>query len=145
MEADGSSVVRVTDEPFASFRPDWQPIPNHAPDCDATTPIVLEKKGATWRSIDLPTASDPDGDALVRTTLTVHQDEPVGRTTPDARLGDTLQVRYERDGRGDGRFYHVTATYADPDGATVECASLYIVPHPARPPVDQGPLYDSFG
>ncbi|HEX6130312.1 MAG TPA: vWA domain-containing protein [Actinomycetota bacterium] len=105
----------------------------------------------SWHTIALTGATDPDGDALTYTVVSVRQDEPLdadgdGDTSPDARLvGGALQLRAERSGGGDGRVYHVSVQVSD---GLQACSGTFtvVVPHnPKRTVVDGGALYDSFG
>lgn len=70
-----------------------------------------------------------------------------GRTGPDGEGGvgtATAHVRAERDGRGNGRVYHIAFTADDGDGGTCSGEVLIGVPKSVwRTPVDDGALYDS--
>lgn len=145
LNASALAEVGVDDPPVCDAQPADQRLwpPNHK-----------------WRTVtNLPTATDPDvaegEDTLTASASTVVQDEPVngkgdGNTAPDARFsnGDTLQVRSERAGPGDGRFYIVSITFTDSSGDSVTCESNVVVPHDRskkKVPVDSGPPYfDSF-
>ena len=85
----------------------------------------------------------------------VFQDEPVedrgdGSFEPDAIIeGDTVLLRAERSGRGDGRTYHVAVIVGSGACEAREEVSV-CVPHDRRPSRrgaggcgDQGPLFDS--
>jgi hypothetical protein len=82
---------------------------------------------------------DPDQPPY-NATITINsitQDEPTnglgdGDTPIDAIInGDTVLLRAERSGKGDGRVYHVCFTAADPEGSVSGCADV-IVPHDKR-------------
>jgi hypothetical protein len=142
------------------------PLVEEAPVCGSTQQKTLWPPNHKFKSVALPTATDPEGGELTASTPTVFQDEPVngtgdGDTSPDARYvsGSTkVDLRGERAGTGDGRFYHVTVTFTDIAGLTVDCSSTVVVPHdksqtkvkkngkPSKKPLgDQGSLYNSFG
>jgi hypothetical protein len=89
------------------------------------------------------------------TITSVTQDEPTnglgdGDTPVDAIIthnpgsDDTLLLRAERSGKGDGRVYHVCFTAADPEGSVNGCADV-IVPHDKRtdPAKNSSQNYDS--
>lgn len=97
--------------------------------------------------------TDPDGDPLVVTATAIAQDEPVdstgdGATCPDA-LGvglDTVSLRSERSGNGDGRFYHIAFQAVDVCNALCTGEVTVSVHHdrsPKKVPGDGGPLFDS--
>jgi hypothetical protein len=125
---------------------------------------VLWPPNHKFKHVALPTATDPEGGTLTASAPTVMQDEPVngtgdGDTGPDARLNSdgSLDLRGERSGNGDGRFYHITVTFTDAALQSVECTSTVVVPHDKgqvkgkgkgvqkKPLGDQGSLYNSFG
>jgi hypothetical protein len=95
---------------------------------------------------------DPDQPPYNATiTITgVTQDEPTnglgdGDTPVDAIIhGDTVLLRAERSGKGDGRVYHVCFTAADPEGSVSGCVDV-IVPHDKRtdPAKNSGQNYNS--
>lgn len=136
------------------------PNTEEAPVCGTSEPTTLWPPNHKWKTVPLPTATDPEGGTLTASAPTVKQDEPVngegdGNTAPDARLLDdgTLQVRAERAGPGDGRFYYVSVTFTDTAGLETTCTSVVVVPHDkgkkkgkgGGAPVDSGPpYYDSF-
>ena len=66
--------------------------------------------------------------------------------TDGAGVGtSTAQVRAERDGRGNGRVYHITFTVADPAGASCTTTVKVSVPHSQNGAgaIDGGALFDS--
>lgn len=80
----------------------------------------------------------------------VYQDEPIngtgdGDTSPDATgVGtESLQIRSERQGGGDGRVYYVDFTATDPTGDLCEGQVTVSVPHDqgGSPAMDSGPPY----
>ena len=119
----------------------------------------------------LVTVTVPEGgegkDPNVTTILSVTQDEPVndrgdGNTAPDARRGprpsdvhqDTVYLRAERSGRGDGRVYRITFQSKEGSGAQCTGSVTVGVPHDMGPPNrrqggrvprDSRQRYNSFG
>ena len=124
-------------------------IVNTPPDCSsvAASPSVLQRPSRQLHTVTLTGATDPEGPVTIAVTG-VTQDEPVG-DAPDAASGgsaDQVQVRAERDGRGDGRVYRITFTATDADGGTCSGSVIVSVPHhEGAPTVDSGNSYDSFG
>jgi uncharacterized repeat protein (TIGR01451 family) len=127
---------------------------NAPPDCSRTgaTPSVLWPPNHHFVAITPTGMVDPDGDPLVITVTGVHQDEAViapssGHHSPDAIIdGSTVRVRAEREGRGDGRVYHIEVRATDPTGESCSGTVTVCVPHDrgARPAcVDGGPLHSS--
>ncbi len=131
--------------------------PNRPPECSTAYPSVdmLWPPNHRFWDIEVLGVTDPDGDPVTITIDSIWQDELVdergdGTFAPD---GDgvgtsTAQVRAERSGRGDGRFYHITFTADDGKGGTCggpDHVIKVIVAHDRRrrPPVDGGPLFDS--
>ena len=95
---------------------------------------------------------DPDQPPY-NATITINsvtQDEPTnglgdGDTPVDAIInGDTVLLRAERSGKGDGRVYHVCFTAADPEGSVSGCVDV-MVPHDKKtdPAKDNGGKYNS--
>jgi len=95
---------------------------------------------------------DPD-QAPYNATITINsvrQDERTnglgdGDTPIDAIInGDTVLLRAERSGNGDGRVYHVCFTAADPEGSVSGCVNV-MVPKSKKTDAagDGGSLYDS--
>jgi hypothetical protein len=97
--------------------------------------------------VSLSGCTDPDGDPVTITIVSVFQDEPVG-SQPDAILhSSSVDLRAERAGNGDGRVYHITYTASDGQGGTCTGEVLIgVVPHDQSgnlAPIDGGALYDS--
>ena len=92
---------------------------------------------------------DPNNNATI-TINSVKQDEPTnglgdGDTAIDAIIsGDSVQLRAERSGKGDGRVYHVCFTAADLEGSVTGCVKV-MVPKSKKTDVagDGGGNYDS--
>jgi hypothetical protein len=95
--------------------------------------------------------TDPDDDSLSITVLHVTQDEPVdgtgsGDTAPDAVLqGDTVLLRAERAGGGNGRVYVIDFEVDDGQGGVCMGSITVCVPHGKRASScpDDGQLYDA--
>ncbi len=129
---------------------------NAPPDCSRAVAVpAAELWPPDHRFVDVNIAgvTDPDGDPITITVLGISQDEPVnakgdGNTCPDgAGTGTpTAQVRSERSGLLDGRFYHIHFQADDGRGGTCEATPTVCVPHDqgmSSTCVDQGALFDS--
>ena len=126
---------------------------NVGPACDNATanPDRLWPPNHKFVPIAIDGVTDPDGDMVTITIDSIFQDEAVtargsGKSAPDGRgVGtSTAEVRAERVGGGNGRVYHIGFTATDGLGAS--CAGTVTVGVPSRPhkpPVDDGPLFDS--
>lgn len=86
------------------------------------------------------------------TAWAINTDEPVNarsdaNTVPDAFIGPDgqFEVRAERDGRGNGRVYHVAFTASDGDASCAGTVQLGVPTSQGRNghAVDDGALYDS--
>lgn len=130
---------------------------NTPPDCTGAGASIAELKqnNHKFNAIRITGVTDADGDAVTTTITSVQQDEVVngaadGNTTPDARRtsrSDTVEVRAERAGNGDGRVYVIAFTGDDGRGGTCSGTARVSVPHDQRgaSAVDSGVRYDSFG
>ena len=128
---------------------------NSPPVCDDAEASVDElwPPNHKMASVAIVGVTDPDGDPVVVSVTAVSQDEPLdatgdGATCPDAvGVGlDTVSLRSERTGQGDGRFYHVAFQAVDRCAASCTGEVTVTVPHdrsPKKTPADGGPLYDS--
>lgn len=128
---------------------------NHNPVCTAVTAGPdLWPPNHKLRTITLSGATDPDGDPITWTVTGVTQDEPTnglgdGDTAIDAVLGsgNTLQVRAERSGLGDGRVYRIAYTVTDGRGGLCTSVATVGVPHDQSPAgivaVDSGGVFNS--
>lgn len=125
---------------------------NAPPDCSGVAP----SKSTVWPpnhrfvTITLAGATDPDGDNVTLVVTGVTQDEAVGANAPDAAAGPTgesVNVRAERDGTGDGRVYRIAYTVTDAAGATCSGVVVVSVAHDrdGEPAVESGEVHDSFG
>lgn len=128
---------------------------NHAPDCSEAYASVSEMWPPNHKltSVSILGVTDPDDDPLVVSATAIAQDEPIdaagsGATCPDAvGIGlDTVGLRSERSGQGDGRFYHVAFQAVDRCNAVCTGEVTVSVHHdrsPKKTPGDGGALYDS--
>ena len=127
---------------------------NGPPVCTAATPSVetiWPPNVITFTPVNILNVTDPEGDPITITIDSIFQDEPVDAPghrsfTPDGRgVGtDTAEVRAEREGRGNGRVYHIRFTADDGHSNTCSGEVLVKVPKVQRlPAVDDGALYDS--
>lgn len=129
--------------------------PNHPPVCDFAyaSPSSLWPPNHKYKKIEVLGVTDQDGDPITITINSIFQDEPVngtgdGNTSPDGKgIGtSSAEVRAERAGTGNGRFYHIGFTADDGKGGT--CAGAVAVSVPKNmgkkgAPVDDGALYNS--
>ncbi len=122
---------------------------NNVPDCSGAYPSVksIWPPNNKFVNVKILGVSDPDGDPVTITILSIFQDEPVGGPADGKGVGtSTAQVRAERNGNGNGRFYHITYQATDSNGGTCVGTVKVVVPHDkgaGKVPVDGGPLYDS--
>jgi hypothetical protein len=123
---------------------------NHAPDCAAAaaSPARLWPPNNKFVPVAIGGTTDADGDALTLAITSIRQDEPVGKgnSAPDGKGigGATAELRAEKLGSGNGRFYHVSFTASDGHGGACTGVVRVAVPHDqAKPASDGGPLYDS--
>jgi hypothetical protein len=128
---------------------------NNTPVCYTAVPskAVVWPPDKKFVRIDVTGVSHPSGEALDITIDSIFQDERVGddhHSSPDGRgVGDSsAEVRAERgagrNGKGDGRVYHIRFTAADTHGRSCSGEVLVQVPrNQNKPAVDDGALYDS--
>ncbi len=94
---------------------------------------------------------DPDGDPVTIVVTDVAQDEPVDDASCSDAFGvgsDTVRLRSEREGSGDGRVYHVGFIATDSFGASCTGTAEVCVRHDngnGSTCVDGGPLFASVG
>lgn len=128
---------------------------NRPPSCAGVSSSLttLWPPNHAMRLVVLRGATDPDGDPLTYTIVSVRQDEPLdgagdGSTARDARLasGGSVWLRAERSGRGDGRVY--TIAYRVSDGQASCTGSVRVsVPHSVNKAavLTPGPGFNSLG
>jgi len=128
-------------------------VTNDRPACDAAQPsrALLWPANHELVSVGIRGVTDPNNDPLTVTITGVTQDEPTnglgdGDTSPDAVIqGETVLLRAERSGTGNGRVYRIAFAADDGRGGTCVGSVVLGVPHsPKRGlPVDDGQLYVS--
>jgi hypothetical protein len=136
---------------------------NAPPDCSLARPSeeYLWPPNHKMVSVSILGIIDPDDQRVTITIDSVTQDEPVdglgdGDTTPDAVIqGDTVLLRAERSGTGNGRVYRIHFTADDGDCGVSTGSVAVLVPHDRSDvkgdvtishlieTVDDGQLYDS--
>ncbi len=151
VSADGRVVVG--EGLFVNRQQGWiatLPPPNSPPDCSETfaDPGDLWPPNRAISRISIGGLTDPDGDMVTVLIDSIRQDEPLGygRGAAGGLQTDTAQVPAERDGRGDGRVYHIGFTASDEFGGECSGAATVCVPHDQGRDatcVDGGPLFDS--
>lgn len=90
--------------------------------------------------------TDADGDDVSITITSITQDEKTDKQADALGIGtDTASVRADRDGKGDGRVYHISFTADDGNGGITTGMVKVYVPHDqsGKPAIDGGQLYDS--
>jgi hypothetical protein len=153
-----NKVVHNTDNPgsmVASASADVE-ILNIPPVCSGAVPSIamLWPPRHQFAPVEVLGVTDPNADAITITIDGIFQDEPVdvpndgddGHTSPDGwGVGESAaNVRAERSGSGNGRYYHISFTADDGYGGTCSGEVLVGVPlSRRRAPVDDGALYDS--
>ena len=148
--AGGDDGDEASDEVSAEFV-------NSPPDCSTAVPSVTELKQNDhgFNAVTIAGISDADGDTVTTRITTVEQDEVLngvadGNTDVDARRttsDDTVELRAERSGLGDGRVYVITFEGDDGRGGTCTGSATVGVPHDQRgaTAVDSGERHNSFG
>lgn len=128
---------------------------NTPPSCGAAYPSIslLWPPNGGFAPISVLGVTDADGDTISIIIDSIYQDEPVfgpgsGNSSPDGMGvgGSTAFVRAERNGNGNGRFYHIFFTASDGNDGSCSGEVIVVVPKNlgARDvPVDGGALYDS--
>ncbi|GMU84436.1 MAG: hypothetical protein AMXMBFR47_43060, partial [Planctomycetota bacterium] len=127
---------------------------NEPPRCDLAAPstALLWPPNHKLVPVTITGVTDPDNPTVTIRILTVTQDEPInglgdGDTSPDAVIqGDSVLLRSERSGTGNGRVYRIN--FEADDGAGGVCTGFVTVcvPHDRRPGttcVDDGQQHNS--
>jgi len=130
---------------------------NAPPACDLAQPSVatLWPPNHKLLAVTILGVADREDETVNITITDVTQDEPLdgqgdGDTAPDAVIqGDTVLLRAERNGDGNGRVYRITFEASDGVGGVCAGFVTVCVPHSkgknAPPCVDDGQFYDSVG
>jgi hypothetical protein len=125
---------------------------NDPPVCTAAhaSPDKLWPPNHRMVPISIMGVTDPDNHQVTITFSAVTQDEPVkglgdGDTSPDAvPSGQTVLLRAERSGTGNGRMYEVHFTADDGQGGVCEGTVRVQVPHHKKDnAVDDGQTFNS--
>jgi len=128
---------------------------NRPPNCSLASPDtdILWPPDHNFVPIEILGITDPEGDEINLSITSIFQDEPVndsgdGNMTPDGRgVGSNVaEIRAERSGVGNGRFYHISFLAEDGHGGV--CSEQIKVSVPKNmgkkgAPVDDGLLFDS--
>jgi len=116
------------------------------------SPALLWPPNHTMVPVSVLGVTDPNNQAITITYTAVTQDEPInglgdGDTSPDAAVsGNTILLRAERAGTGNGRVYVVHFTASDGQGGSCSGSVKVSVPHSKKDSAVEGPqLYNSFG
>ena len=127
---------------------------NDPPVCTLAQPSmsVLWPPNHTMAVVTILGVTDPNNSDVTISYPRVMQDEPVnglgdGDTSPDAAAsGNTILLRAERAGSGNGRVYIVQFTATNSDGDQCSGTVKVTVPHNKKDPAVEGTqLYNSFG
>jgi TolB protein len=159
INADGSDRTELTSNSAFDGTPAWQPVPfeGEHPSCAgvvANPSVILPPSRDVFRLVTVAGAADPDGDPITLMITRVTQDEPLTTqgddTTPDARLvgaTDQVELRAERNPKGDGRVYRLRYVVSDGRGGSCRGLVTVSVPrHRNEPATDSAPpSFDSFG
>jgi hypothetical protein len=125
---------------------------NSPPDCSGATLLAKPNWPPNHKMANMLIngVTDPDGDPVSILITSVYQDEtafgPGNPHCPDAVIsGNTVLLRRERFGTGNGRVYAVTFTATDLGASCTGTLSSFCVPHDQGNTtcVDDGPIYDS--
>jgi hypothetical protein len=127
---------------------------NDPPLCSAgrASPALLWPPNHKMVQVGITGLADSNDDRLQIAVIGVTQDEPVngigdGDTSPDAVIqGDTVLLRAERLGGGNGRIYRVDFIAFDDQGGSCASSVDVAVPpsmKPGRVSADDGQLYDA--
>jgi hypothetical protein len=121
-----------------------------APVCTATADQpVLWPPSHQMVSIGINGVTTADGGAIATAVTSIWQDEPTnglgdGDTPIDGVIvNGAAQVRAERGGNGDGRFYYLGYTSTTPGGSCSGTVTVAVPHDQGHAPVGQGPTFDS--
>jgi hypothetical protein len=120
-------------------------------DCAAAfaSPATLWPPNGKLVSITIQNVIDPDGDPVTVTITAGRQDEPLQGSANAIGIGtSSVSLRADRNGKGDGRVYHLSLTATDSSGDTCTGTVTVCVPHDqgaGKACGDGGPLFNSNG
>ncbi len=121
-------------------------------DCSTVvpTPHKIWPANKQMVTVSISGVMGSDGNPATLTVTAIRQDEPVGNPphAPDGVIlsGNTVRLRAERLGNGNGRVYHIFFTATDSLGISCEGVARVAVAHDLGggiDAIDGGPLYDS--
>ncbi|MFL6194675.1 MAG: hypothetical protein ACJ75H_10930, partial [Thermoanaerobaculia bacterium] len=122
---------------------------NAPPDCTAAfaSPATVWPPNGRFVPVSIQGVTDPEGDSVTVTMTGVRQDEPLQGASNAFGIGTPgVQLRADRDGKGDGRVYHLSFTASDPSGGTCTGSVAVCVPHDqeaGKACGDGGPVFNS--
>ncbi|MCL4249219.1 MAG: VCBS repeat-containing protein [Anaerolineae bacterium] len=130
-------------------------VQNQTPVCDVALPSLdfLWPPEHQMMDVSILSVTDPEGDPVAITIMSIYQDEPTnglgdGDTSPDGQgIGTPIAtVRAERAGDGNGRMYHISFSADDGHNGVCTGSVLVGVNHDQGKKgeaVDDGALFDS--
>jgi hypothetical protein len=165
LAVDPSGLLALTGVPLSGFPVvnAWQSTPrgqdafltvlrlNAPPDCSAAVanPATVGPPNGRLVPVSIGGVTDPDGDPATVTITGVRQDEPLQGIASAFGIGTpNASVRADRDGKGDGRVYHLGFEARDSAGGLCTGTVSLCVPHDRRPGAacgDGGALFNSAG
>lgn len=122
----GGFSTTALDQSMLEIKAGYAP-PNHPPVCDFAyaSPASLWPPNHKFVKVNVLGVTDPDSDPITISIDSIFQDELVngkgdGNTSPDGKgIGtSSAEVRAERSGSGNGRFYHIGFTADDGKGGS---------------------------
>ena len=127
-------------------------ITNNSPNCSGASPSVDTIFPSNKKLVDVSIngVTDADGDSITITITGITQDEPTSSLkgkdlTPDGVIvGDTVQLRAQKDQQGNGRVYEISFEADDGKGGTCTDSVNVVVPKNKKTSaVDDRQGYDS--
>ena len=122
---------------------------SEVPVCTAAsaTPATVWPPNGKFVPVLIVGVTDPDGDALTFSILSIHQDEAPSDAGDATGVGSAeASVRAERNGKGNGRMYYISFSATDAFGASCSGAVTVGVAHnQAKPAIGDGPQFNSAG
>lgn len=105
---------------------------NEPPDCSQATasPSVIWPPNGKMVPVSILGVTDPEGEEVGIEITGITQDEPGAAFSG---IGSSVaRVKAERDGKGDGRVYHLRFQAIDPEGSACDGEVTVCVPHDGR-------------